>query len=877
MHGALLLLGAVLVSLPTSSDAAYLYSKRLKEVQGCRPNSVPVEQRCDYVRLHKSCQADGWLPYLEIHYCYLDQLEWASTTLFLLWIGVLFLTMLIVAERFFCPSLELISEYLRLPPCVAGATLLSFGNGAPDVFTQLAAISQGDSDVASPAAIGMALSEPLGSGLFVGNVVFALVIFCSGAEQILVQRGYFIKDCLFYLGGVATVLCYLLYGTMSLWQVGLLAAYYLVFLAATITMARHDEPVHADPRLHELPHRLRPLDSFLRESFRPDSFRRLFGDFSFRGSDAGGGGAGSGGGPEGSSPRGDSEAPLSSRQRSGLDIIHESAQPGEEGEDGERAPLLQPLLQPLPPPTEEEQALLFRGFVAPPPVLQPTPVLQQTLAQADAAAPAPAPLTPAPALPALPANGHAASNNVQPTNDVQPTNGLKGGAPTAALSPVKTGVGSSSYSTGAASKAMAAVSATAVAAPSPPARRPPPPAGAAVAHAAAAAVAPLGNGGGPFSPSPAAAPPPTFQQMYGGGRRKSGDGEGSGRGGVAFFGNAVGDGSPVTTEGSCSLCAWSGPGGGGGHGHGGGGGHGGGLSGGGGMSRTGSMRRDHSGRPPGRLEQLWRRLERPALAFLSVFMPRLAIDTHARYRKTYAVLLPPLLPTLVALVQSIDIGSSSGSSSSSSGSGSSSGLPLGGFWLQRWWQISTAVGAAVGLLALWRYPRKGHLHGYAAGLATAIVFAEAIALLDGAAGELVSAAVALGQIHGISPSLLGATLLAWGNSVSDLVSNTSLSRDGLPSMAITACFASPLFTLLAGLVASLTYATRHHEMQLPDDLALRVLYGCSATILAMWALAVPLLFRWRLTRATAGLALGVYAAFQLVYVYAVLREPPRGV
>eukprot|EP00198_Chlamydomonas_reinhardtii_P003378 XP_001692714.1 CAX family of cation antiporters, membrane protein [Chlamydomonas reinhardtii] len=478
--------------------------------------------------------------------------------------------MLIVAERFFCPSLELISEYLRLPPCVAGATLLSFGNGAPDVFTQLAAITVLLRLRLRLLLLLMPLQLPLLLPLLLPlQLPLLLPPPPPPSTQILVQRGYFIKDCLFYLGGVATVLCYLLYGTMSLWQVGLLAAYYLVFLAATITMARHDEPVHADPRLHELPHRLRPLDSFLR-----DSFRRLFGDFSFRGSDAGGGGAGSGGGPEGSSPRGDSEAPLSSRQRSGLDIIHESAQPGEEGEDGERAPLLQPLLQPLPPPTEEEQALLFRGF--------------------------------------------------------------------------------------------------------------------------------------------------------------------------------------------------------------------------------------------------------------------LAIDTHARYRKTYAVLLPPLLPTLVALVQSIDIGSSSGSSSSSSGSGSSSGLPLGGFWLQRWWQISTAVGAAVGLLALWRYPRKGHLHGYAAGLATAIVFAEAIALLDGAAGELVSAAVALGQIHGISPSLLGATLLAWGNSVSDLVSNTSLSR-------------------------------------------VRAGAGGSATILAMWALAVPLLFRWRLTRATAGLALGVYAAFQLVYVYAVLREPPRGV
>ncbi len=59
-----------------------------------------------------------------------------------MWIAVLFALMMMVAERFFCPSLELISEYLRLPPCVAGATLLSFGNGAPDVFTQLAAISQ---------------------------------------------------------------------------------------------------------------------------------------------------------------------------------------------------------------------------------------------------------------------------------------------------------------------------------------------------------------------------------------------------------------------------------------------------------------------------------------------------------------------------------------------------------------------------------------------------------------------------------------------------------------------------------------------------------------------------------------------------------------
>jgi hypothetical protein len=53
-----------------------------------------------------------------------------------------FLVLLTVSERFFCPALELISDYLRLPPVVAGATLLSFGNGAPDTFTQVAAIGQ---------------------------------------------------------------------------------------------------------------------------------------------------------------------------------------------------------------------------------------------------------------------------------------------------------------------------------------------------------------------------------------------------------------------------------------------------------------------------------------------------------------------------------------------------------------------------------------------------------------------------------------------------------------------------------------------------------------------------------------------------------------
>ncbi len=73
-----------------------------------------------------------------VHWCR----QWVSAVLLVVSVTLLLLMLMTASERFFCPSLELIAAYLKLPPAVAGATLLSFGNGAPDLFTQLAAVSQ---------------------------------------------------------------------------------------------------------------------------------------------------------------------------------------------------------------------------------------------------------------------------------------------------------------------------------------------------------------------------------------------------------------------------------------------------------------------------------------------------------------------------------------------------------------------------------------------------------------------------------------------------------------------------------------------------------------------------------------------------------------
>ena len=57
----------------------------------------------------------------------------------------------------------------------------------------------------------------------------------------------------------------------------------------------------------------------------------------------------------------------------------------------------------------------------------------------------------------------------------------------------------------------------------------------------------------------------------------------------------------------------------------------------------------------------------------------------------------------------------------------------------------------------------------------------------------------LGILVQIDHTILGLTVLAWGNSVGDLSTNLAMVRRGLSNMAITACFAGPMFNMLVGL------------------------------------------------------------------------------
>ena len=54
------------------------------------------------------------------------------------------------------------------------------------------------------------------------------------------------------------------------------------------------------------------------------------------------------------------------------------------------------------------------------------------------------------------------------------------------------------------------------------------------------------------------------------------------------------------------------------------------------------------------------------------------------------------------------------------------------------------------------------------GVLTVLAFVISVTWMDATAGELVALLAAVGKLSGVSETLLGATVLAWGNSVGDM-------------------------------------------------------------------------------------------------------------
>eukprot|EP00899_Mesostigma_viride_P023912 jgi/Mesvir1/4705/Mv05631-RA.1 len=187
------------------------------------------------------------------------------------------------------------------------------------------------------------------------------------------------------------------------------------------------------------------------------------------------------------------------------------------------------------------------------------------------------------------------------------------------------------------------------------------------------------------------------------------------------------------------------------------------------------------------------------------------------------------------------------------------GLPL--------WAMVLILGGTVGAVSLAVLSKERPPSGRLVSLVWVLWgFVMSVVWIYLIANELVATLVALGVILGIRPALLGLTVLAWGNSIGDLVSNITIAKGGEAEMAITGSYAGPMFNMLVGLGLSLMLATSASYPQpfvLPSDASVVITLGFLLASLVLAAVAIPL-SGGRITRAVGCCQVALYLVFMAV-------------
>ncbi|KAF5202964.1 Cation/calcium exchanger [Thalictrum thalictroides] len=189
--------------------------------EGCKELAKlkDYKAKCVYLKTQRSCDTNGYIDYLYLFYCLSGNWPSLGFTLVFLWLIVLFYLLGDTASVYFCSSLESLSKILKLSPTIAGVTLLSLGNGAPDLFSSLVSFTGNGSR-------SVGVNSVLGGAFFVSCIVVGVICVIVGPSQIYVVKFDFVRDVCFLLFGLSALLLIVIVGKINLWgALGFLALY----------------------------------------------------------------------------------------------------------------------------------------------------------------------------------------------------------------------------------------------------------------------------------------------------------------------------------------------------------------------------------------------------------------------------------------------------------------------------------------------------------------------------------------------------------------------------------------------------------------------------------------------------------------------------
>ncbi|CAF3894724.1 unnamed protein product [Rotaria sp. Silwood1] len=185
----------------------------------CREYRNFANDTCNFIRTTADCEMEnGFIPYLVFLFCTIgDKLVALGLTLLVNmkkksfsnnnfmqfqagWLFVLFIGLGVTADSYFCPALRVITRVLKLSENIAGVTFLAFGNGAPDIFSAVAAVGS-----AKSGDLGLAFGALFGAGVFVTTVIVGSISLLKPFHSI--QRPL-LRDIVFFI--IATFAAYII-------------------------------------------------------------------------------------------------------------------------------------------------------------------------------------------------------------------------------------------------------------------------------------------------------------------------------------------------------------------------------------------------------------------------------------------------------------------------------------------------------------------------------------------------------------------------------------------------------------------------------------------------------------------------------------------
>ena len=205
-------------------------------------NLDDYKTKCFYFKLHNPCVSQGYIDYLYLFYCNFEIFPLLGYCLLFLWLLVLFY--LFGNTAYFCSSLEDLSKLLNLSPTIAGVTLLSLGNSAPDVFASVVSfMGDGTSD--------FGFNTVLGGASFVTCVVVGILSILAKQEEFRVNRDAFVRDICFFLLVLASLIFILIYGKINMWgAMGFLLMYIVYVMVVYISQVHGNGSINESERDH---------------------------------------------------------------------------------------------------------------------------------------------------------------------------------------------------------------------------------------------------------------------------------------------------------------------------------------------------------------------------------------------------------------------------------------------------------------------------------------------------------------------------------------------------------------------------------------------------------------------------------------------------